>query len=311
MTLWSSEIHFPIKKLDFLAGKNYLAKTSGLSILTLWADIKINNFELLQQNEVFRTSPPKILILQSVERGLLSRIRRWSKPGPCNPTPGLELELLPIKPQSIPTSIHFRNTKNTVLSFQGTIKDESPFDYALHFLNLGLLKIFRPGSGTSVEALPLSRGNLFSSKQSTTLLVLKDDFKKAHLSREDLSQMRCWILDRKIMIEQQYPTHLIVLIAPDKTSSYSEFIQGRRPEHNGLIEKIPGIAALPIPRIDLAIKQAIRIGTKDVYLPNDSHWGAAGNKIAAKALLDYLKKKRDCGRITCLDLFERRVPSTP
>lgn len=283
---------FSHQEARFFGWQNYLVKATGLSIITFWAHTQTNTLKLLQQNETFRSHPPRILILQSVERGLFSRVQRWPQPGPCIPSPDLVLSPLTIVPQTITTLTHSRKTKNTVLAFQGTIEGERFFDHALHYMNLGLLKVFRPGSGTPVEELTLIRGHLFSNKRPSRLLVLKDDFKKAKLTKDDLSEIRCWIWDRKMLIEQQYPTHLIVLLGPDKTSAYSEFIKDSLPEYHGIIEKIPDVDKMPVPRIDIAIQRSIKNGKKDVYLPNDSHWGAKGNEIAATALLEYLLKKK-------------------
>jgi hypothetical protein len=38
----------------------------------------------------------------------------------------------------------------------------------------------------------------------------------------------------------------------------------------------------------VALRSAIAAGTRDVYLPDDSHWSTTGSRIVAQAVLRYL-----------------------
>jgi hypothetical protein len=44
-----------------------------------------------------------------------------------------------------------------------------------------------------------------------------------------------------------------------------------------------------MPRADIALRAAIAAGTRDVYLPNDSHWSTTGSRLVAQTVIDYLR----------------------
>ena len=48
---------------------------------------------------------------------------------------------------------------------------------------------------------------------------------------------------------------------------------------------------LHAPRLDVALRKEIARGVRDVYLPNDTHWGSAGHQAVSRALLDYLTER--------------------
>lgn len=39
-------------------------------------------------------------------------------------------------------------------------------------------------------------------------------------------------------------------------------------------------------RLDRVLADAVKHGTRDVYLPNDTHWGSAGTRLAAEFVAD-------------------------
>ena len=56
-----------------------------------------------------------------------------------------------------------------------------------------------------------------------------------------------------------------------------------------LVAELAKDPSLPVPRTDQILSEAIASGKKDVYLPNDSHWGSIGHKLFADALADHLQ----------------------
>ena len=54
------------------------------------------------------------------------------------------------------------------------------------------------------------------------------------------------------------------------------------------MEEIAKHRELHVPRLDVALRNEIIRGTRDVYLPNDTHWGSSGHKIVAETLHQYL-----------------------
>ena len=47
-------------------------------------------------------------------------------------------------------------------------------------------------------------------------------------------------------------------------------------------------SALRLVCMESRLKAVIESGAKDVYLPNDTHWGSIGAKLAAKAVTEYI-----------------------
>jgi hypothetical protein len=79
----------------------------------------------------------------------------------------------------------------------------------------------------------------------------------------------------------------VVAIAPDKLSAYAPYLRAKiqQPNTHEELSKVPGLHVL---RLDLSLGAAISAGTKDVYLPDDTHWGSEGARIAACTLTDSL-----------------------
>ncbi len=79
--------------------------------------------------------------------------------------------------------------------------------------------------------------------------------------------------------------HFATALASDLSSAYHP----RRVNPEQLPES--RLAALmhgfPVPdaRLDLVLATAIAGGTKDVYMPDDTHWGPAGHILTADTLL--------------------------
>lgn len=265
------------------AWQNYLIRKTGLSLITLWHHGE--TIDAFLRSEGFTRNPPRFVIFESAERGLSGLLTRSGYTGECREQPKLVKAPLPIREAPVKTSTYARNSRRLLETVSSGIHIKD-FEYALLYVSLGLKKFF--GSGTSADELPLSRHDLFSNTKSDHILVLKDDYKKYNLGPSEMKNISCGLLNLQHHVEKNKQTELIIMIAPDKTSAYAEFILDDRRHYAGIIPHIPAISHIPLPRIDLAISNAIRQGVQDVYLPNDTHWGAHGNEIAASQLFEYL-----------------------
>jgi len=81
------------------------------------------------------------------------------------------------------------------------------------------------------------------------------------------------------------------MVAPDKLTAYMNVYKNfdREKIHwMTEIDKHPGLNLVPLLK---ALRREIANGERDVYLPNDTHWGSAGMKIAAQSLYHYLLEK--------------------
>lgn len=127
----------------------------------------------------------------------------------------------------------------------------------------------------------------FSSRHPCTLLVVSHDLQKARWTEQDYAAMRCALLRLQQRVEADGRTAFVAMLVPDKLSAY----------HADLLD--PGAPAsvldtvmdprLHAPRVDAALRTAIEAGTVDVYLPDDTHFGAAGHAIAAEVIARYLE----------------------
>ena len=84
-------------------------------------------------------------------------------------------------------------------------------------------------------------------------------------------------------------TQLVVLIAPDKLTAYRDLLD--EPHLHPFTELKNLIAQQPklLPDMPKAIEAAIRSGQPDVYLPDDTHWGASGQEIVADTVIAFLE----------------------
>ena len=83
----------------------------------------------------------------------------------------------------------------------------------------------------------------------------------------------------------------ILLLIPDKGTAYSKYIVN--PQFAS-VKNITGKLAkekINITELDNLIENAIDKGEKDVYLPNDTHFGTLGYEITAEAIDKVLAQK--------------------
>ncbi|HET6370235.1 MAG TPA: hypothetical protein VFG95_03510, partial [Nitrospiria bacterium] len=108
---------------------------------------------------------------------------------------------------------------------------------------------------------------------------------------QQVDSIRCGLINLQNRIQANGVTFFVILIAPDKLTAYADYITDRDFTQISRLDRLASDPGLHLPRVDLALKKAIDAGVKDVYLPDDTHWGSAGYKIAADTLVEYLKEK--------------------
>lgn len=135
-----------------------------------------------------------------------------------------------------------------------------------------------------VFRLPLTRDDLFSNNLSNQVLIFKDDVKSNQFaSPERLDQIACYLAHLKQKLESNGRTKFITAIVPDKLTVYAPYLQS---PPNGMVNLLAELEArgLPVMRLDLLYQQRLAQGTTDLYLPNDTHWGAEGSLLFANAV---------------------------
>lgn len=266
--------------------QNYVVAAMGWSVITL--DAKQIKLEQIFENRIFRETPPRIFIFESVERQLPHRVTRRL---PCD-----AIDLSALVPSAIPadaaTPVHLGEFKDVTRSVErntgwGEIKPE----FALNYLRNSLSRTFGRDVPTDVRKLQLSRQAPFSSANRSEMLVYKDEILKIAWWRDmPMPERVCRIEGLRNRIEANRQTRFVLMVAPDKLTAYADFIlDGSLRDASSLshfADHLPQVT----PRLDMAIVSAIMRGVEDVYLPDDTHWGSAGHRIAAETLLGFLRR---------------------
>lgn len=261
---------------DGVRWQNFFVALTGLSLLTL--DTHIGDFDpaTYTENAVFKRNPPRLFVLEIVERSLRYRFGgRGSGCGSDFSDPG------------IPNTARMKNTGEALEEYSretGGMKTINP-GYGKRFLLHALRRNVFGIDLTDVVRLGLAKNDLFSSRSSGELLVHRDDLKKQGWTPGDVAAIRCGILRFKEQITRNGKTRFLLMIAPDKLTAYEDLISERNriAKLSRLAEIIPSESLSAI-RLDQIMKQAVRKGIKDIYLPNDTHWGWEGYQLAAESV---------------------------
>ncbi|HJW82000.1 MAG TPA: hypothetical protein VJ396_07130 [Acidiferrobacterales bacterium] len=255
---------------------NYLARATGLRVHAF--KIEEMTPDRLLQSELYRRHPPRVVIYQTVERSVRNRLQTTdaSCRAARDPAPArLALRPLAIEPESFQ-----RPTRATALDLSMSVD----------FLAKAVPRALFGRDKTRTRRLALLHRAPFSSTAKDHLLVYKDDLEKTLWTASDWESVRCRLIELQNRVQANGQTYFIAMIAPDKLGAYDDLLADRSLAGLSHIEWLARDPALHLPRIDLALRRAIRDGVTDVYLSNDTHWGSAGYDIAAHAVVAQLTR---------------------
>lgn len=260
--------------------QHWLARRTGWSIATL--DKNRISVDAILASEAFLRTPPRVVIWNVVERwvdedaaanttcdGFL-RARALAQPP--------QLPLRPIDATPVPVA---RNTGP-----QGV----NP-GFVRIWLRKNLLRIAGidwSNSDSQPESFPIARDGLFSSSESRRILVYRQDRRKAAWSAQTIARIRCGLAHLRERFEANGKTRFVTALAPDKSAAYRPWLRDPAAVAAGRLGEILDASPVPDARLDRALARAIARGVRDVYLPDDTHWGSAGHRIAADAVLELL-----------------------
>jgi hypothetical protein len=222
----------------------------------------------------FLKAPPKLLVVEYAERTL-----QWAPSGKeCVTLAPRHVGVLPINPSPTQPWSYGRNRSHSI--------DTHMIDSAIDFLKKNVPRWIAGLNVTTVSNYPLSRTNLFTSKNNGQLLVYEDDFAKAHMSDGFLRDVACYFTQVQSRVEANGATKFVVMIAPDRTTTYGDYLPDVRLPN--LTAEIASTRGLNILRLDQTMKAAVASGTEDIYLPSDTHWASRGMAIAADTLIRFV-----------------------
>lgn len=258
--------------------QNFVANRTGWSILTL--DVHKTTIRDLLATPAFRLIPPNVVILNVVERDLDEFEADTTECSVGVLTS--QHSALPLHPIAATP-----NRRERLGPMQWA--DTNP-GFARRYLWNNILRRTLGLDTTDVIKLPMHRHDFFSSRRADEILVYRIDARKAAWDSDRIARIRCGMVDIEKRFVAAGVRQFVLAIAPDKSSAYrpwlkdpAQVVPSRIPE----IRRGLKIAEAPL---DLRLGHAIADGAKDIYLPNDTHWGSAGHKLVAEAILDTVTK---------------------
>lgn len=255
--------------------QNWLAALTGWRIHTL--DKHHVDIDRLVESPLYRDRPPRVVIWNTIERDL--RDEYADNDGHCPPhVAPTARDALPVRPTGARPRVFMRPSGG----------DGINPGYARAWLWKNLLRDHADLYTGDTRQFRLKRSDLFSSQDATGLLVYRHDLLKRTWREADLDRTRCSFASLAARFERNGVTRFVTALAPDKSSAYRPWLvePAQLPESRlpTLMRGFPVADA----RLDLAVAEAIRLGMKDVYMPDDTHWGSAGHELAAHAILKLL-----------------------
>lgn len=263
---------FSIVKPDRMSWIDQVQQATALPVTVARGDFRLVRAYLA--SEAFRADPPRAIIVETVERYLVERAVAARDPGALCPD-----GVAPVRQLARPLG-----TPDMALRDPEPVTRFDSLD-ALFLRAVPALRRLFVGAGTEVVEVGLSRDDLFSSRSADRLLIYGEDVSRhvaGFFGRPVGADMACGL---RQVADLAGAVPLIVVVAPDKRTVYDAWITDDLPR-----KAVPGIdlaaEALGDRLVDLRpdLIGAVMAGTRDVYLPNDTHWGEAGHRIAGAAV---------------------------
>ncbi|MCW3475661.1 alginate O-acetyltransferase AlgX-related protein [Limobrevibacterium gyesilva] len=257
---------------------DFLAAETGLSVGVF--DVAAMPLEQRLDSVAATAEPPLLVILELAERTLRARLGGGAgicASGAADLVAAPDLAPLPALPAPV------RRNGRTLLHPVSA-------DQAADHLKKTLIRAVLGVDSTPVVRLDLSRDDLFTSRRADSLLVYREDFDKRRWTGDDWDAIRCRLAAAQRHIEADGRIGFLFLMAPDKSSAYAEYLRTPYAQVDTMSQLRRELTGPRMPRLDLALRAAIARGGRDIYLPNDTHWGSAGSRIAAQVVIDDLRR---------------------
>jgi hypothetical protein len=262
---------------------NYLAQQTGFSVSAL-SVFDVTPKELLSQ-PIFIRNPPRVVILELVERYLIRDLVREAdkRIGTFDASCEAQSASLPALPAWRPLPVRPIDwTRDKVPALD--LDQSANYLWKAAARTLGI-------DSTGVLRLALTRSDLLSSRDSGQLLVHEDDLRKVRFTTDDtLATAHCKLVAVQNAIQRNGRTRFLFVPVPDKATAYSEYLGD--PQMRNLSRLAELASKGGVNQVDLLrpLQQEIGSRVKDVYMPNDTHWSSTGHKIAAETVVRALSR---------------------
>lgn len=280
---------------NYLAAKGLSALVIGLADnperRNVTADIE-NQITALLQSSTFRDTPPSVFIFESIERFLKRRL--VSDTRPCLEIQEKEQDNTSIAPLGTelaePPMLGYADPPGYRIEEVGMPLsrryDEQQLTYARDFLFKNIRNLL--GRKSAVREFRLNTPR-FSSDRAKALLVVSGDLQKNRWGPKDIEEMQCQLLRLQRAVQANGKTLFIALPIPDKLSAYhDDLVDPSLPR--GVVDQLTD-PRLNRPQLDKALRAEIVAGEMDVYLPNDTHFGARGQALTAETVMRFIEER--------------------
>jgi hypothetical protein len=270
--------------------QSYLRQKTGYSFTTLhWDNASL---ETVMANPIFKQSPPKLVIAEIGVRDLPFRFAGQKAECVSEP-PEKFVKGAPLA--FVETPVEFVDVSRPTVPRLEDIN----MKFALFFLENKLLRIVFHGRFDNVKSYPLTRADLFSNRKSDEILLLQTWFDEKLWTEAEISNAICRTLDLQARVQANGKTMFILLPIPGKNTAYAKYIAKPDFANTESTNQAWAVAPINAPRLDKMLEKAIDSGEKDVYLPNDTHFGTRGYQLAAAAVVDFLAGQSASGTFGC------------
>ena len=259
--------------------QNHFVARTGLSLITY--DLVRTDIHTLVSSPEFSTHPPRVVIYETVERSFVDRGNSWDD-GNCQAKETKKPDWMPLTTESSNQTFteHIRSTDTGF--FHPNISNSA------YYLKRLIKKTFNKKPNRALK-YPLTRSDLFSNRLNEFILVYWDDLNRYSVSEKRLNNAICGFYTMQNTFQKNGKTLFVGMVAPDKLTAYFDWIKDFDREKTHWmteIDKHPELNMIPLLK---ALRREIANGGQDVYLPNDTHWGPTGMKVASNTLYQYLK----------------------
>jgi hypothetical protein len=256
--------------------QNYLALSSNASIITFHS-ASVSATSILKHPQ-FIESPPKLFIFQAVEHGIQTVLH------------DIDLDLAQennvIKPPKAQLNYKSFKFDNYLESYSRQRVTGFSMNTALHYIKTNI----KQGLGGRKKSLPIKvedKERLFSNNHPDSALFYHLDKLKLSINKNEwgIIEKRFSILQN--LIQANGFTNFIAMIAPDKSTVYRSYLLNPEARFESSLNLMPNKNSVNWLNIEQFMVNSIEKGTIDLYLPNDTHWGCEGYKVAAEAIIKH------------------------
>lgn len=273
---------------DNLGGRrvwqNQFYVRTGLSITAY--NVADKDLRELVASPTFRSTPPKLVVYQVVERSLMAWLGAPQRDGEeCSRIPDDSASIPPFAVAPVPDGeSHF-----TRIGRPHGQMNETQLAFARDFISKRIQFATGMAHSLAVE-LALTRP-MFHSKRPDRLLIYEDDLVKRRWSDADLAKVSCNLRRMQHMVEKNGRTHFVAFIVPDKLSAYADFLADPAYAKLSVLDRLD-TSGVNLVRVDRPLREAIRQGQRDVYSSTNTHLTGDGFIFLADSLLDTLLERK-------------------